>query len=577
MSGTAKRRPKATTPKRAAKNPDQATSPAARPRRATRTKIASSGVSPQERAAQRQWAQTLNRHSAELAPFLNAPALNPAEQREGEDIVTALTQALEQASELSGQHDSALIAAASAAALARKLWETRGQPQGGPLEAEGEALAPEDLPLSVTPWQSEPLVQQGPQWQAHFELGDEHQFVEDFVAQLQQERAWPEETLRTFWAALTRFPVTLLLGPPGSMKSSLVQSFAERFDVQLSTHAVERGWSGAADVIGEIDPLNPRVVTLGPVGEAIYLAQQDPERLHVLLLDELNLSPSDDVLGTLLSELYVAPGRPRSVRLCPPMAAERLAGGEIEDWVKACGGRLPWPENLRVVGSGNEDGNTTPVSDRLRDRAPVLSVHASVSSEDVIRSFRATGRWIPRPRQALDYSWITSWAALDTAQSRWDNILEAFTSQIDTVMCGEQTSFSTLAGLKINYNYNRQINALPLFETPVPEVPQRTSTGLGNLQSSRSRTNFVALSWALTRGFDFGHAMDNGLYRWTVDQALQVTLLQRLGEQLRIARLLREPLDRPRYEAAIEQLAGLGLQESAGLLRGMISGWDLEP
>lgn len=169
--------------------------------------------------------------------------------------------------------------------------------------------------------------------------------------------------------------LTVLKGLPGSGKTSTAIRLAQSHHLIESENSssdnflnipVSRGWVSGRDFLGFYNSMKG-VYQPAKTGMYQFLSQSREDGSHLslrlILLDEANLSPIEhywsDFLGMCDSE-----GRMRKIDT-GMMASDRY---------------LEATENIRFIATINNDSTTEPLSPRLLDRVPVVSMDYSYSS-----------------------------------------------------------------------------------------------------------------------------------------------------------------------------------------------------
>ena len=120
---------------------------------------------------------------------------------------------------------------------------------------------------------------------------------------------------------------------------------------------VQPGWHDPSSLLGYVNPIDNNVYVRTGFLEFLLRAHADPDRPYTVLLDEMNLSHPEQYLAPLLSAME--------------------SGGDIEfhalgDEVGDVPARIPYPENLVIIGTVNMDETTHGLSDKVLDRASVI-------------------------------------------------------------------------------------------------------------------------------------------------------------------------------------------------------------
>lgn len=181
---------------------------------------------------------------------------------------------------------------------------------------------------------------------------------------------YSEHDLRRLYVALKTKPFVILAGLTGSGKSSIVRLFAEAIGAggeQFRRVAVRPDWIDQSEVLGYINPVSQRFEP-GWLADVVRACQRSPEKLHFVLLDEMNLAPVEQYLAELLSAMEEARAGFGNVKI--PLYTRGAAPSNADEWPA----ELVYPANLFIVGTVNIDESTRPLSDRVIDRANVLQL-----------------------------------------------------------------------------------------------------------------------------------------------------------------------------------------------------------
>jgi len=183
--------------------------------------------------------------------------------------------------------------------------------------------------------------------------------------------------IRRLYVSLKTRPFVILAGLTGSGKSSLTRAFAEAFGARSSNGrfrriAVRPDWIDQTEVLGFVNPISERFVP-GWLAETVRDCEREPDCLHFVLLDEMNLAPVEQYLAEWLSAIEEARSGSADVRI--PLYSSTLAPKNADDWPP----NLGFPDNLIIVGTVNVDETTRPLSERVLDRANVLLLSVEVS------------------------------------------------------------------------------------------------------------------------------------------------------------------------------------------------------
>ena len=204
--------------------------------------------------------------------------------------------------------------------------------------------------------------------------------------------------IKRLYVSLKTRPFVILAGLTGSGKSSLTRSFAEALGASGSNGrfrriAVRPDWIDQSEVLGFVNPISDLFVP-GWLAETVRDCEREPDRLHFVLLDEMNLAPVEQYLAEWLSAIEEARSGSDDVQM--PLYSSALSPKNKDDWFH----NLTFPDNLMIVGTVNVDETTRPLSERVLDRANVLLLNVEVSERH-----HEPGGQAPAPRHVG----ITEW------------------------------------------------------------------------------------------------------------------------------------------------------------------------
>ena len=197
--------------------------------------------------------------------------------------------------------------------------------------------------------------------------------------------------IRRLYVSLKTRPFVILAGLTGSGKSSLTRTFAEACGASGSNGrfrriAVKPEWIDQTEVLGFVNPISEYFVP-GWLAETVQDCERDPDRLHFVLLDEMNLAPVEQYLAEWLSAIEEA--RLGSDDVWLPLYSSALTPKNADEWPHS----VKFPENLIIVGTVNVDETTRPLSERVIDRANVLLLSIEVSDRHHKPSGQAPAPW----------------------------------------------------------------------------------------------------------------------------------------------------------------------------------------
>ena len=116
----------------------------------------------------------------------------------------------------------------------------------------------------------------------------------------EQGKLYPRYLLTDFLTLLRTNDFIVLAGLSGSGKTQLVKAFADATHGVAHIIPVKPNWTSAEDLLGYYNPIQRTYLTT-PFLEALMQAKNDPERLHLICLDEMNLARVEYYFADFLS------------------------------------------------------------------------------------------------------------------------------------------------------------------------------------------------------------------------------------------------------------------------------------
>ncbi|WP_042463145.1 McrB family protein [Neobacillus dielmonensis] len=202
----------------------------------------------------------------------------------------------------------------------------------------------------------------------------EEKLMERFV-QVTREQGllYEQKDLYNFHTAMKSSNLVILAGMSGTGKSKLVQAYGKALGLydnyQMTFIPVRPSWTDDADLIGYADTLH-MVYRPGDSGiiNALLSAKDNKKKLHIICLDEMNLAKIEHYFSQFLSVLEMESGPRRVLRLYNEELENRLYNSAQYPPV------IPIGDNVIFVGTVNLDESTYHFSDKVLDRANVISL-----------------------------------------------------------------------------------------------------------------------------------------------------------------------------------------------------------
>lgn len=220
--------------------------------------------------------------------------------------------------------------------------------------------------------------------------------LKDLASELQARIAFAEpgkelyfrrEDLQLFLGGLSMSQLHILQGISGTGKTSLATAFAKAVGGVCTTIPVQAGWRDRADILGHYNAFEKRYYERNTL-QAIYRAQTeaDKDRIHIVLLDEMNLSRPEQYFAEFLSALELS----EADRWINLMEARPAHGAPV----KLRDGRDIWlPSNLWFIGTANHDETTSAFADKTHDRSFVLDLPKHEASQGALKRPSTEVKW----------------------------------------------------------------------------------------------------------------------------------------------------------------------------------------
>lgn len=180
--------------------------------------------------------------------------------------------------------------------------------------------------------------------------------------------------LYNFHTAMKSSNLVILAGMSGTGKSKIVQAYGKALGLfdnyQMTFIPVRPSWTDDADLIGYADTLH-MVYRPGDSGliNALISAKENKKKLHIICFDEMNLARVEHYFSQFLSVLEIESGPRRVLRLYNDNLENRLYNSAQYPPV------FPIGDNVIFVGTVNLDESTYHFSDKVLDRANVISLN----------------------------------------------------------------------------------------------------------------------------------------------------------------------------------------------------------
>lgn len=177
---------------------------------------------------------------------------------------------------------------------------------------------------------------------------------------------YPDGLIENFYLSLKTKPFVLLAGISGTGKTRLVRLFAEALKCKYKLVSVRPDWSDGSDLLGYKN-IQGKFVP-GAVIDYIKKANENPDEIYFLCLDEMNLARVEYYFSDFLSKMETR--RREGVEFVTDKLLDSDTFEYEDDREKY--GDIIIPENLYIVGTVNMDETTHPFSKKVLDRANTI-------------------------------------------------------------------------------------------------------------------------------------------------------------------------------------------------------------
>ncbi len=235
----------------------------------------------------------------------------------------------------------------------------------------------------------------------------EAQFLYNFIQDIQSQGFYfPERIVRAFHTSLKVQGISALVvlsGISGTGKSELPQLYAKYIGAQFILLAVQPRWDSPQDLLGFYNYMENKFKPT-PLIQGIYQYNRSPElqdKIVLVLLDEMNLARVEYYFSEFLSKLETRRHHPVELEIDLGNCSGKLRAGDLQI-----------PQQFLFVGTMNEDETTQTLSDKVLDRANVITFGqppklALINPQKNLHDSRLSGyltyeqftRWLQKPEE----------------------------------------------------------------------------------------------------------------------------------------------------------------------------------
>ena len=200
----------------------------------------------------------------------------------------------------------------------------------------------------------------------------EKAFIQRFIRRVRQRGfLYDERDLYNFHISAKSSRLVILAGRSGTGKSGLVRLYGEALGLtpsQVVFLPVRPSWMDDGDILGYLDR-NRMLYFPSDTGlaELLVEASRHPEKMYIVCFDEMNLARAEYYFAQFISVLEKKENP--ALQLYNPSLEDRVYNHS--DYPA----RIPLLDNVLFMGTVNVDESTYHFSDKILDRANVITLH----------------------------------------------------------------------------------------------------------------------------------------------------------------------------------------------------------
>lgn len=217
-------------------------------------------------------------------------------------------------------------------------------------------------------------IEDGVEFKEKQEEDKEKTFINNFIKRTKDSGlVYDESDLINFHTAMKSSNLVILSGMSGTGKSKLVQMYGEALGLsssQLNIIPVRPSWCDDRDLLGYVDSIH-NVYKPGDASLIDTLVQADKniDRIYIVCFDEMNLARVEYYFSQFLSILEMESAK-RKVTLYNSDLENKLYNADKYP------SQITIRDNILFVGTVNIDESTYHFSDKVLDRANVITLRA---------------------------------------------------------------------------------------------------------------------------------------------------------------------------------------------------------
>lgn len=237
----------------------------------------------------------------------------------------------------------------------------------------------------------------------HTEKAFINRFIE--IAWNQRNLFYRQADLVNFHTAMKSDGMVILAGLSGTGKSKLVATYAEALKLNQTTESISQVkfipvrpfWADDADLLGYADIIN-HTYRPGDSGlvDTLIKANQNPDDIYIVVFDEMNLARVEHYFSQFLSVLEMD-SDDRAITLYNSQLASNLNNSAQYPAQVKIGA------NVLFVGTVNTDESTYQFSDKVLDRANVITLDMVPFNETDTLRVPTSAKQLPNSYAMADY------------------------------------------------------------------------------------------------------------------------------------------------------------------------------
>lgn len=235
--------------------------------------------------------------------------------------------------------------------------------------------------------------------------------------------------------------LTILAGIPGIGKSRFVQAYAEALGLtygeELLWIPISPSYQEPHDILGYLHPNGTYIESETRLIRTLLKAYENPNQLYMIVFDEMNMSHIEHWFTPFLSILQLEKKN--------RMLSLYEEGNEIENIVPP---KIEIGENIIFIGTVNFDETTKELSDRLLDRANLITLQKIPFCE--INMQQNQGIQIPPPQVTTGefrMSWLRNKEMIDVFSEEELELLDKLHALISSHDASKGVSFRCAAAI----------------------------------------------------------------------------------------------------------------------------------